>query len=224
MFSRFSGPNIHGFSRNVFKTVALTVAALVVMGVSGCTPKSSSQQDEITKSASSEDCSPMWLSSDSVYVNVRSLSEEPILIHVNNVDCYDWDGSKNPNVLDNYDLLGAGAQTGFKELAMRPVPQSTISGDPVIRPWNMSACTKWGCGQFEPRFTYKFSKNRCNTTKRGQTACDGVSLCTDDPSGELVTSTAVIRENGEAFGEVTATVNCFISSKQTIILLDWVKY
>lgn len=211
-------------SKMILKSVTLAVLSLVLISVSGCAQIPASEQEEVKKSASAEECSPMWLSSESVYVNIRSLSEEPIMIHVDNIDCYDWDGGKNPNVFDNSNLLGAGAQTGFKELAMRPVPQSTISGDPVVRPWNMSACTKWGCGQFEPRFSYKFSKNRCNTTKRGQTACDGVSLCTDDPNGELVTSTAVIRENGEAYGEVTATVNCFISSKQSIILLEWVKY
>jgi hypothetical protein len=204
--------------------VSMGLSLSLVMALASCSSAEDAPSAEVTKMASGNECSSMWLSSESVYVNFRSVTEEPIFLESVDVDCYDWDGNRNPTVFDHANFLGAGAQTGFKELAMRPVPQSTISGNPVIRPWEMSACTKWGCAEFEPRFVYKFSKNLCNTTKRGQTACDGVSLCTDDPNGEVVVSTAVIKDDETAYGEVTATVNCFISSRQSIIVLDWTKY
>lgn len=198
--------------------LALSVALLVA----ACTPAAStspSPTTEVARTASGASCSSMWMSSDNVRVEYRNVSDAALSLKVFNVDCYDWDGDSNPKRFDGA-VLTPGSSTGPQTLAMRPIPEQ----GGVIRPWNMQVCVENECGQLSPRFEYKPASIYCNTTLRSQSACIGQSLCTSDANLEVLVSTAVIKRNDVAFGEITATTNCFVSTDDSLVILNWKKY
>jgi hypothetical protein len=162
----------------------------------------------------------MWtVAPEHARVEYKNISTQALTIKVFNVDCFDWDGDENPKQFDGA-ALTTGQGTGMRSLAMRPIPES----GGVIRPWNLHVCVEESCGELSPRFEYRAAEIVCQTTRRGQTPCLGESLCTGDPELEVVVSKALLKRNDVAFGEVTATTNCFISTKQTVVTLDWKEY
>lgn len=203
------------------KTFSITLGAVAVgLALTAC---ATSGNPSATASATSKmaasitDCGG-GNNHDSYSVQVQNRSSQRILLETTEVDCYDWYGQANPTRF-NVDL-SAGTKTSSENLYFNEIAE--LSGS--IRPWNWHVSVSDPedgfviAGRPETRPVIKWAQQRCNTGA-GMTACDGASLCTDDPAGEKVSTKVPLRNmvNGEE-SSLTMTTYCSVTDQSAKII------
>lgn len=221
---------------------AAVMAVAVTALITGCSTNGSASPSESTASDSSGNSSqpspsdpPSRNASASrdcgstsdtarASVTIANRTNASIFLKGTEVDCYDWDGTKNPTQFDNT-FASPGTDIGPMTLDMKSIPE--LSGS--IRPWQFQVTARYQngvqtagetlTGSMDSRPTYKFAKGNCYTTNGGITACSGRSLCADDPNLEKVTTTMPMRNKA---GEVKATFDvvtaCTLSDNSATIV------
>lgn len=187
------------------------------------TPQADPFDNQVRNAAAATDCGSAGTSASSGSVTVVNQTNAVVFLKAIEVDCYDWEGKKNPTQFDNY-FASSGTSIGPVTLRMRGIPE----WGGVIRPWNFTVSARYDAGssaagetltgELASRPTYKFAKGVCYTGA-GQTVCDGESLCADDPALEKVTTAMPMRNRA---GEVKATFDvvtaCTLSDDSATIV------
>jgi len=176
------------------------------------------------RNAGAIDCSK---ATDSGYLRqtakVLNKTNGTALLETSEIDCYDWSGKENPSQFDGL-MLTPKDSTGDKTLQ----PRDIAEGIATIRPWNFTVTAKAGSGAplrgtFADRPSYKFVKSDCNSYV-GNTACSGVTLCSDDPNNEQVATTVPMRALSDPQGPVVTTLQvktlCTMSDENSTIIIS----
>lgn len=200
----------------------LAALSLIALVLSGCAASPGATAPVTREASGLRECSDFWGGSgDNFQVQVINSSSQRILLDSVEIDCYDWYGTHNP---DRFNIdLSSGVASAIETLKVNPIAE--LSG--ATRPWNWTVSmydSKEGfvwSGTPGARPTIAFSKTSCYTANGGMTACDGMTLCAQDPQGLRVETTVPLRNRVTgADTSLKMTTLCSSDSTNLIVFTD----
>lgn len=153
------------------------------------------------------------------YVSLANRTNGALFFQSVEVDCYDWFVTKNPTQFQDT-FASPGTDIGPMTMGMRDIPE--LGGQ--VRPWNFKVTGRADngpslTGELVSRPTYKFAKKGCYTANSGVTACNGSSLCTDDPDLKKVETTLPLRNrDGELVTTLKVTTVCTLTDESAVMV------